>query len=72
MHLLEAECCTCVPNAALLSTRSVSRTLGKKVAVHSYGPGGASAAVRAGADSLEHATDLDDDTIAEIVRRKVY
>jgi hypothetical protein len=42
--------------------------LGKKVAVHSYGPGGASA----GADSLEHATDLDDDTIAEIVRRKVY
>lgn len=46
--------------------------LGKKVAVHSYGPGGASAAVRAGADSLEHATDMDDDTIAEMVRRRIY
>jgi imidazolonepropionase-like amidohydrolase len=46
--------------------------LGKKVAVHSYGPGGAAAAVRAGADSLEHATDMDDATIAEMVRRKVY
>src|SRR4029077_692121 len=46
--------------------------LGKKVAVHSYGPGGGSVAVRAGADSLEHATDMDDDTIAEMVRRKIY
>ena len=46
--------------------------LGKKVAVHSYGPGGAAAAVRAGADSLEHATDMDDATIAELVRRKIY
>jgi imidazolonepropionase-like amidohydrolase len=46
--------------------------LGKKVAVHSYGPGGASAAVGAGADSLEHATDMDDKTIAEMVRRKIY
>ena len=46
--------------------------LGKKVAVHSYGPGGAAAAVRAGADSLEHATDMDDATIAEMVRRRIY
>jgi len=46
--------------------------LGKKVAVHSYGPGGATAAVRAGADSLEHATDMDDATIAEMVRRRIY
>jgi imidazolonepropionase-like amidohydrolase len=50
----------------------VAHMLGKKVAVHSYGPGGASAAVRAGADSLEHATDMNDDTIAEMVRRKIY
>jgi imidazolonepropionase-like amidohydrolase len=50
----------------------VAHMLGKRVAVHSYGPGGASAAVRAGADSLEHATDMDDDTIAEMVRRKIY
>jgi len=32
----------------------------KKIAVHSYGPDGARDAVRAGADSVEHATDMDD------------
>ncbi len=46
--------------------------LGKRVAVHSYGPGGARDAVRAGADSVEHATDMDDETIAEMVRRKTF
>src|SRR6201993_3060909 len=46
--------------------------LGKKIAIHSYGPGGARDAVRAGTDSLEHATDMDDQTIAEMVRRKTY
>src|SRR5207237_6988847 len=35
-------------------------------------PGGARDAVRAGADSLEHATDMDDQTIAEMVKRKTY
>src|SRR5256886_9530532 len=33
---------------------------GKKIAIHSYGPDGARDAVRAGTDSLEHATDMDD------------
>jgi imidazolonepropionase-like amidohydrolase len=56
----------------LKASVEVAHMLGKRVAVHSYGPGGASAAVRAGADSLEHATDMDDDTIAEMVRRKIY
>jgi len=46
--------------------------LGKRIAVHSYGPGGARDAVRAGADSVEHATDMDDETIAEMVRRKTF
>jgi len=46
--------------------------LGKKLAVHSYGPTGARDAVRAGADSVEHATDMDDDTIAEMARRGTY
>src|SRR5207253_2925469 len=46
--------------------------LGKKIAIHSYGPAGARDAVRAGADSLEHATDMDDQTIAEMVNRKTY
>lgn len=47
-----------------------AHSLGKRIAVHSYGPGGARDAVRAGADSVEHATDMDDETIAEMVRRK--
>jgi imidazolonepropionase-like amidohydrolase len=47
-----------------------AHALGKGIAIHSYGPAGARDAVRAGADSLEQATDMDDDTIAEMVRRK--
>jgi imidazolonepropionase-like amidohydrolase len=49
-----------------------AHSLGKKLAVHSYGPAGARDAVRAGADSVEHATDLDDQTIAEMALRKIY
>jgi imidazolonepropionase-like amidohydrolase len=49
-----------------------THALGKKIAIHSYGPAGAREAVRAGADSLEHATDMDDQTIAEMVKRKTY
>jgi len=45
---------------------------GKKIAIHSYGPAGARDAVRAGTDSLEHATDLDEETIAEMARRGTY
>jgi imidazolonepropionase-like amidohydrolase len=45
---------------------------GKRIAIHSYGPEGARDAIRAGVDSLEHATGMDDDTIAEMVRRKIF
>lgn len=45
---------------------------GRKVAIHSYGPAGARDAIRAGADTLEHATDMDDDTIAELARKKIW
>jgi imidazolonepropionase-like amidohydrolase len=45
---------------------------GKRLAVHSYGPDGARDAIRAGADSIEHATDMDDATIAEMARRGTY
>jgi len=45
---------------------------GKKIAIHSYGPDGARDAVRAGADSVEHATDMDDATIAEMAKRGTY
>jgi imidazolonepropionase-like amidohydrolase len=47
----------------------VAHQAGKRAAIHSYGPDGARAAVRAGAESIEHATDMDDATIAEMVRR---
>ncbi|HJZ77562.1 MAG TPA: amidohydrolase family protein, partial [Vicinamibacterales bacterium] len=40
-----------------------------RVAIHSYGPSGVRDAVRAGADSVEHGIDLDDDTLAEMARR---
>jgi imidazolonepropionase-like amidohydrolase len=42
---------------------------GRKVAIHSYGPSGVRDAVRAGADSVEHGIDLDDETLAEMVKR---
>src|SRR5260370_3556902 len=45
---------------------------GKKIAIHSYGPTGARDAVRAGTDTLEHATDMDDGTIQEMVRRQTF
>ena len=46
-----------------------AHALGKKVAIHSYGPSGVRDAVRAGADSVEHGADLDDETISEMVKR---
>src|SRR2546427_1385884 len=45
---------------------------GKRIAIHSYGPDGARDAVRAGTDSLEHATDVDDATIAEMAKRGTF
>ena len=46
----------------------VAHQAGKRISVHSYGPDGARAAVRAGADSVEHATDMDDATLKEMAR----
>ena len=43
---------------------------GRKVAIHSYGASGVKDAVRAGADSIEHGIDLDDETLAEMVKRR--
>jgi imidazolonepropionase-like amidohydrolase len=47
----------------------VSHAAGHKVAIHSYGPSGVKDAVRAGADSVEHGIDLDDETLADMVKR---
>ena len=49
-----------------------AHALGKRIAIHTYGPDGARDAVRAGADSIEHATGMDDATIAEMARRKTF
>ena len=46
-----------------------AHALGKKVAIHSYGRTGVRDAVFAGADSVEHGADIDDETFAEMVRR---
>jgi imidazolonepropionase-like amidohydrolase len=47
----------------------MAHQFGKKIAIHSYGPDGAREAVRAGADSVEHAVDMDDETLKEMARR---
>lgn len=44
----------------------------KRIAIHAYGPSAARDAVRAGADSVEHPIDLDDATLAEMVRRRTF
>jgi imidazolonepropionase-like amidohydrolase len=46
-----------------------AKQFGKRIAIHSYGPDGGRDAVRAGATTVEHAIDLDDATLAEMVRR---
>lgn len=50
----------------------VAHRAGKRIAVHSYGPSGARDAVKAGADSIEHAIDIDDATLAEMARRRIF
>ena len=45
---------------------------GRRLTVHSYGPEGARDAIRAGADSVEHATGLDPETLREMVKRGVF
>jgi imidazolonepropionase-like amidohydrolase len=47
-----------------------AHALGKKVAIHSYGPSGVKDAVRAGADSVEHGIELDAETIALMVKHR--
>ena len=47
----------------------VAHRAGKRIAIHSYGPDGARDAVRAGADSVEHAIDVDDETFGAMVKQ---
>jgi imidazolonepropionase-like amidohydrolase len=50
----------------------IAHNMGKPIAVHSYGPSAARDAVLAGANSIEHATDMDDKTIREMARRGIF
>jgi imidazolonepropionase-like amidohydrolase len=50
----------------------VSHELGKRIAVHTYGPAAAKDAVRAGVDTIEHAIDIDDATLAAMARQGTY
>ena len=54
---------------AMKAVVDAAHAKGRRVAIHSYGPSGVKDAVRAGADSVEHGIDLDDETIAEMVKR---
>ena len=45
---------------------------GRRIAIHSYGPEGARDAVWAGSDSVEHAIDIADEVLAEMVKRGVF
>ena len=47
----------------------VAHCAGKRIAIHSYGPDGARDAVRAGANTVEHAIDLDDATLAAMAKQ---
>lgn len=58
--------------AEIKAAVDAAHQFGKKIAIHSYGPDGARDAVRAGTDSLEHATDMDDATISEMARRGTF
>jgi imidazolonepropionase-like amidohydrolase len=49
-----------------------AHALGKRIAIHTYGATGARDAVHAGADSVEHPADMDDATIAEMARKKIF
>jgi imidazolonepropionase-like amidohydrolase len=58
-----------VPFEAMKAVVDVAHAKNHRVAIHSYGASGVKDAVRAGADSIEHGIDLDDETIAEMARR---
>lgn len=49
-----------------------AHALGKRIAIHSYGALGGRDAVRAGTNTLEHAVDLDDATLALMVKQGTF
>jgi imidazolonepropionase-like amidohydrolase len=60
------------PFEAMKVAVEAAKQYGKRVAIHSYGPVGGRDAVFAGTTTLEHSIDLDDETLAEMVKRGTY
>lgn len=61
-----------VPFEAMQAAVEAAHAVGHKVAIHSYGPSGIRDAARAGADSIEHGIDIDDETLRLMAQRKIY
>ncbi len=59
-------------DAEMRVAAEAAHRLGKKIAIHSYGDSGGRAAMRAGAESIEHPAGLDDATLAEWARGTTY
>lgn len=51
---------------------AAARSLGLKVAAHAHGGAGVTAAVRAGVDSIEHGTWLDEETARDMAKRGTW
>ncbi len=45
---------------------------GRKISIHAYGPEAARDAIKAGANTIEHATGLDDETLTMMLHQGVY
>jgi imidazolonepropionase-like amidohydrolase len=56
----------------LVSIVETAHRLGRKVAAHAHGTGGINAALRAGVDSIEHGSYLDDSSIALFKEKGAY
>jgi len=56
-------------DAEMRVAATTAHRLGKPIAIHSYGDSGGRAAMRAGAESVEHPAMLNDATLAEFARR---
>jgi imidazolonepropionase-like amidohydrolase len=49
----------------------VAHMAGKRIAIHTYGPAAVNDAIRAGTNSIEHATDVDDSAFIKMARQGI-
>jgi imidazolonepropionase-like amidohydrolase len=50
----------------------VAHMAGKRIAVHTYGPGAVEDCIRAGVNTIEHATDVDDSSLVKMAARGIF